>query len=75
MKFSKKLSLLLGASKAMKVEKDDNASVKESDSTPVTEVRKQPDQSAIIDQPEPSIVQNEVKKETVKTNVSKWLLN
>ena len=38
MKFSKKLSLLLGASKAMKVEKDDNASVKDSDKNPATEV-------------------------------------
>ena len=72
MKFSKKLSLLLGASKAMKVEKDDNASVKESNNIPVTEVRKQTDQSAIIDQPEPSIVQDEVKKENVKANPSKW---
>ena len=31
MKFTKKLSLLLGATKAMKTEKDDNASVKEDD--------------------------------------------
>ena len=72
MKFSKKLSLLLGASKAMKVEKDDNASLKDSDRSPATEVIKQPDQSAINDQPEPSIVQDVDKKENVKSNVSKW---
>ena len=70
MKFTKKLSLLLGATKAMKTEKDDNASVKEDDNGSESKSNEQINKPIEKDPSQSSADLDKNKDENTKTDES-----
>ena len=70
MKFTKKLSLLLGATKAMKTEKDDNASVKEDDNGSESKSNEQSNEPIEKDPSESSTDLDKNKDENTKIDES-----